>query len=115
MRRRLIGRNQAPDVSPAPPPGTTAGMPDLSQVSRRLGALVTRLGSSRRKPRSRAPARVRQPPKRPALDLTEEWIRLGAHVERIAPADVSLEVLCRVEDAAAERIYQRSRRGQFTR
>jgi hypothetical protein len=56
---------------------------------------------------------VRHRRKPPALDLTEEWIRLGAHVERMAPADVSLEVLTRVEDAAAERIYQRSRRSQF--
>jgi hypothetical protein len=94
------------------------GMPDISQVPRRLGALVTRLGNTRRKPRSRAPERRRQPPtpsrrQPPDVDLTEEWIRLGVHVERLAPVDVSLEALCRVEDAAAERLYQGSRRGRF--
>jgi hypothetical protein len=37
-----------------------------------------------------------------------EWIRIAAHVERLAPENVSVDELARVEDAAAEWLYQRS-------
>jgi hypothetical protein len=46
----------------------------------------------------------------PEVDLSREWIQVGAYLERTAPQGVSAEKLGRVEDAAAERIYQRSRR-----
>ena len=45
----------------------------------------------------------------PEVDLSEEWIQVGVYLEREAPEDVSADELGRVEDAAAERIYQRSR------
>jgi hypothetical protein len=48
------------------------------------------------------------------VDLSREWIQLGVYLERTAPEGVSADELGRVEDAAAERIYQRSRRGALT-
>jgi hypothetical protein len=42
------------------------------------------------------------------FDLSREWIQLGAYLERTAPEGVSADELGRVEDAAAERLYQRS-------
>ena len=51
------------------------------------------------------------PAAEPEVDLSGEWIQVGAYLERTAPEGVSAVELGRVEDAAAERIYQRSRRG----
>jgi hypothetical protein len=87
-----------------------------------LGALVTRVSSAGR----RSLKRIVMPPLRrpavvacsevrtaePEVDLSQEWIQVGAHLERMAPASVSADELSRVEDAAAERIYERSRRGE---
>ena len=47
----------------------------------------------------------------PESTSSREWIQVGAYLERTAPEDASADELGRVEDAAAERIYQRSRRG----
>src|SRR3954470_20422461 len=37
-----------------------------------------------------------------------EWIQVAAHLERLAPQDVTVDQLARAEDAAADRMYQRS-------
>jgi hypothetical protein len=88
-----------------------------------LGAVVTRISSGRRRPLKQ----IAVPPLRrptiaswsavcaaePEVDLSREWIQLGAYVERTAPENVSADELGRVEDEAAERIYQRSRRSEL--
>ena len=63
---------------------------------------------SLRRPSVAARSRVRSAD--PEVDLSEEWIQVGAYLEWEAPEDVSADELGRVEDAAAEHIYQRSRR-----
>ena len=119
MRRLLIGRRQDNSETERQP-GATTWTPDMSQAPQRLGAFVTRLSVSRRRlwPRVAAPC-LRRPmvaarstvrAAEPEVDLSEEWIQVGAYLEREAPEDVSADELGRVEDAAAERIYQRSRR-----
>ena len=93
----------------------------MSSTSQRLGTFVTRLSSARRRPWPRiAVPSLRRPTvaawsavsaAEPEVDLSREWIQVGAYLERTAPEGVSADELGRVEDAAAERIYQRSRRG----
>ena len=93
----------------------------MSSTPQRLGTFVTRLSSARRRPwpRTAVPS-LRRPTvaawsavraAEPEVDLSREWIQVGAYLERTAPEGVSADELGRVEDAAAERIYQRSRRG----
>jgi hypothetical protein len=40
--------------------------------------------------------------------VAQEWLLLAAHLEDVAPADVTADELARVEDAAAEWVFQRS-------
>ena len=120
MRRLLIGRRQ--DNSEAERrPGANAWMPTVSGVPPRLDAFVTRVSTTRRQPwrRTTVPflrrrivvARSSDRGAESEVDLSGEWIQVGAYLERMAPEGVSANELGRVEDAAAERIYQRSRRG----
>jgi hypothetical protein len=44
----------------------------------------------------------------PRADSGYEWIAVAAQVERLAPDGVSVDDLARVEDAAAEWVFQRS-------
>jgi len=37
-----------------------------------------------------------------------EWLALAAQIELVAPADLTADELARVEDAAAEWVFQRS-------
>jgi hypothetical protein len=121
MRRLLIGRRQ--DNSEAERrPGASAWVPiRVLGAPTRLGALVTRVSSARSRPLKRIAVPPLRPPTvatwsdvrtaEPEVDLSREWIQLGAYLERTAPEGVSADELGRVEDAAAELIYQRSRRG----
>jgi hypothetical protein len=96
-------------------------MADMSSAPHSLRASVTRLSSRHRRPWPQIPlpslgrptvavwAAIRTA--EPEVDLSGAWIQVGAYLERKAPDDVSAEELGRVEDAAAERIYQGSRRG----
>jgi hypothetical protein len=43
-----------------------------------------------------------------AGDPGYEWIHVAAHLERLAPHDVTADQLARADDAAAEWMYQRS-------
>jgi hypothetical protein len=121
MRRLLIGRRQ--DNSEAERrPGAGAWIPTRVLGSPiRLGALVTRVSSARRRPLKRIVVPLLRRPAvatwsdvrtaEPEVDLSREWIQVCAYLERTAPESVSADELRQVEDAAAERIYQRSRRG----
>jgi hypothetical protein len=123
MHRLLNGKRQ--DNSEAErPPGASVWMPTVSWAPPWLGVFVTRVSGAPR----RQPIPITVPtPRRPTLaarsavrageselDLSREWIQVGAYLERTAPEEVSADELGRVEDAAAERIYQRSRRGAFS-
>ena len=120
MRRLLIGRHPAPAT--APEPRTTGWMPGRPWAPPRLAMLVPRL-SSNRQPWSRAVmSSLRRPTiaawstafrAEPEVDLSHEWVQVGAYLERMAPDGVSADEIGRAEDAAAERIYQRSRRGRL--
>ena len=119
--RRLLIRRRHHNSEAERQPGATARVANMSSTSQRLGTFVTRLSSARRRPWPRiAVPSLRRPAiaawsavrtAEPEVDLSREWIQVGAYLERTAPEGVSADELGRVEDAAAERIYQRSRRG----
>jgi hypothetical protein len=46
--------------------------------------------------------------------LAQEWLLLAAHLESVAPVDVTADELARVEDAAAEWVFQRSLIGSLS-
>jgi hypothetical protein len=96
-------------------------MPAVSWAPPGLGVFARRLSSARRRawkrtvvPSLRWPVVASWSAVRagePEVDLSREWIQVGAYLERTASEGLSADELRRAEDAAAERIYQRSRRG----
>jgi hypothetical protein len=120
MRRLLVGRRHHDSEA-----GTAASgnrlVAEMSSASERLRTFVTRFSSAHRRPWKRIPVpSLRRPAvtawsagraAEPDVDLGREWIQVGEYLERMAPEGVSAEELGRVEDAAAERIYERLRRG----
>jgi hypothetical protein len=115
MARLLIGRRQG-NMEAERRQGASAWMPTVFWMPPRFGAFVTRSRrriavTALRRPTIAFPPTVRAP--EPDIDLSREWIQVGAYVERMAPETVTADELGRTEDAAAERIYQRSRRDAF--
>lgn len=51
---------------------------------------------------------LNQPIRGAARSPDQEWLQLAAHVEALAPADVTADELARLEDAVAEWVFQRS-------
>ncbi len=88
-------------------------MVDAARLTRRVGAVVTRFAARQRFRSAEHVAARRKPAERLAppwprddAAMLGEWIGLGAHVERLAPGEISVDGLAWIEDAAAERIHQ---------
>jgi hypothetical protein len=88
-------------------------MVEVSRLTKRMGAVLTRLATRHRfrtvehvPPRPRPVERTEPPWPNEGDAMLEQWIRLGAHLEELAPPDISPDELSWVEDAAAERIHQ---------